>query len=229
LKPVDIIDLSHNLSASISVYPGSEKPVINTVAVLEQHGYREKQLILSTHQGTHIDCPSHLIREGFHTANAPISNFFGKARVIDCRNCSSDETITIESLHSQESEIARVDFLLFYTGMDKHWNTQLYYGIFPTLAQESAEYLTGFTLKGIGIDTLSVDPVGDTLLQIHKTLLSKNMIIIENLTGLESLIGKEFWFSCLPLKIDEGDGSPVRACALSGYFNLPGSTDLQGL
>ena len=52
----------------------------------------------------------------------------------------------------------------------------------------------------------------------HKTFLSANMIIIENLTGLEQLMDKKFWFSCFPLKIEEGDGSPVRACAIIEEF-----------
>jgi arylformamidase len=218
LTPSDIIDLSHTLASAISVYPGSEKPVINTVAFLEHHGFREKQLILSTHHGTHIDCPFHLLTEGFHAGNAPLKNFFGKGLVIDCRKYDPAEHISSESLHSQEAEITRADFLLLCTGMDKHWNTPLYNGPFPVLTQEAAEYLTRFSLKGVGIDTLSVDPVEDTILGIHKTLLSRNIIIIENLTDLDQLLNKEFWFSCFPLKIEEGDGSPVRACAITEEF-----------
>ena len=57
------------------------------------------------------------------------------------------------------------------------------------------------------------------------------MIIIENLTGLEQLMNKEFWFSCFPLKIEEGDGSPVRACAITeGFESLPaGQAGLKSL
>lgn len=39
-------------------------------------------------------------------------------------------------------------------------------------------------------------------------------IIIENLTRLEALVGKAFRLACFPLKIAEGDGSPVRAVAM---------------
>jgi len=35
-----------------------------------------------------------------------------------------------------------------------------------------------------------------------------------NLDGLEPLIGKSFPFSCLPLKFERADGSPVRAVAM---------------
>ena len=40
------------------------------------------------------------------------------------------------------------------------------------------------------------------------------MISIENLTGLGDLVGKRFLFSCLPLKLLEADGCPVRAVAV---------------
>jgi arylformamidase len=210
----DLIDLSHTLSPTISVYPGSDNPAIHTIAVLEQDGYREKQLILSTHHGTHIDCPSHLLSEGFHTGNAPLSDFFGKGLVVDCRKTVPPQSINLDFVRFHESAIADADFLLLLTGMDRYWNTSLYTDRFPILTPEAADYLTQFHLKGIGLDTLSIDPVEDNSLKIHKTFLSRNIIIIENLTGLEQLLDKKFWFSCFPLKIEEGDGSPVRACAL---------------
>jgi kynurenine formamidase len=105
--------------------------------------------------------------------------------------------------------------------MDRHWKTPAYSGPFPTLASDAAGYLTRFNLKGIGIDALSIDPVGDIELAVHKILLSGNLIIIENLTGLEKWLNNDFLFCCLPLKIEEGDGSPVRACALIQAFKAP--------
>jgi len=39
------------------------------------------------------------------------------------------------------------------------------------------------------------------------------MVVIENLTSLDALGGRAFLFSCLPLNIVTGDGSPVRAVA----------------
>ena len=209
-----IIDLTHVLSSAISVYPGADSPDIRPVAWLERDGYRETRLVLNTHHGTHIDCPVHLLRKGFHTGNAPLSEFFGKGLVIDCRQFKPDGTISLDELRAHEVSIAQSDFLLFCTGMDQHWNSPGYAGKFATLTPEAAEYITRFSLKGIGIDTLSVDPVHDTELVNHKIFFSRNMIIVENLTGLEQLIDQKFWFCCFPLKIEQGDGSPVRACAI---------------
>jgi kynurenine formamidase len=214
LKPFEIIDLSHTLTSGMSIYPGAPKPLIQSVAFMDQQGFREKRLELSTHHGTHLDCPSHMLNEGSHLGEFALTRFIGKGFVYDCSKVAANSTISKDDLCAFENEIVRSDFLLFHTGMDKHWNTPLYQGKYPVLRKEAAEYLTRFRLKGIGIDTFSVDPVNDTSHVVHKTLLSGNLIIIENLTGLASLQGKDFLFCCFPLKIEESDGSPVRAVAL---------------
>jgi len=61
---------------------------------------------------------------------------------------------------------------------------------------------------------ISVDEMASTAMTIHRIFFEKNMVIVENLAGLEVLIDKEFVFSCLPLKFAAGDGSPVRAIAM---------------
>ena len=51
-------------------------------------------------------------------------------------------------------------------------------------------------------------------LPIHRLFLAKNIVLIENLVNLEKVLANEFVFCCLPLKIAEADGAPVRAVAL---------------
>jgi hypothetical protein len=45
-------------------------------------------------------------------------------------------------------------------------------------------------------------------------LLSLRIPILEGLTNLDQLLGKQFRFIALPLKIAGADGSPVRAIAI---------------
>jgi len=51
-------------------------------------------------------------------------------------------------------------------------------------------------------------------LPVHRAIFAQNMVIIENLADLKPLLDKEFVFSCLPLKIVDADGSPIRAIAI---------------
>jgi arylformamidase len=85
---------------------------------------------------------------------------------------------------------------------------------FPVLDQQAADYLVEYNLKGIGADTISFDPLNDHELRVHKIFLSHGIVLIENLTNLENLPNSPFIFSCLPLRIKDGDGSPVRAVGI---------------
>lgn len=210
---IEIIDLSHTLSDKISIFPGEEIPVIKTIAHLNKDKYREKKMVLFSHHGTHIDCPYHMIQEGFSTESERLTFFFGKGMVVDFREFQHAGLIYPDYLKPYHNQIAETDFILINTGMDRFWRKKEYTESFPVLTTESVEYLCQFSLKGIGTDTLSIDAVNNSDFNNHIMFLSRNIIIIENLKGLEKLVDKNFYFACFPLKIEDGDGSPVRACA----------------
>lgn len=67
--------------------------------------------------------------------------------------------------------------------------------------------------KGIGIDAISIDPIDSFELPMHRIVLGAGLVIVENLTNLEGLIGRTFRFAALPLKYENADGAPVRAVA----------------
>lgn len=68
-------------------------------------------------------------------------------------------------------------------------------------------------LKALGFDSISVDKITDEALPNHKVLLKKEILIIENMTNLDKLVSKKFELNCIPLKIENSDGSPIRAFA----------------
>jgi kynurenine formamidase len=192
------------------VYPGTPSAALEMAASLKSEGYNELQIRISTHTGTHIDCPLHIIDDGFDTASS--ANYFvGRALKV---NCTGLEPIPLSLFQQNEEVIRNVDFLLLFTGWDHNWNKPTYFGDFPVMKVESAEYLMKFKLKGIGIDAPSFDPVNSPNFPVHKCFLGRGLILIENLTNLQTLPENGFLFSCLPLKIANGDGSPVRAVAI---------------
>jgi len=104
--------------------------------------------------------------------------------------------------------------VLFCTGWSQLWGTPVYYENYPVPDEESAEYLAGFNIKGVGFDTPGGDKVGSETLPVHRILLGHDIILIENLTNLRILPPTGFTFACFPLKIKNGDGSPVRAVGI---------------
>jgi kynurenine formamidase len=208
-----IIDLSHIISPDMPVYPGTHSPVFSASFTIEKNGYAEKMISMESHTGTHVDAPAHMIKGSGTLDKYAIDQFIGMAYVADVSGLKK-KTIGVEDLEIELEIIGRKDFVLFYTGWSKYWGNEKYFGDFPVLSNELVRKLTGFRLKGIGLDTISLDPVESINYPNHLTVFKKNMIIIENLTNLDKLIGKEFLFICNPLKIAGGDGSPVRACAI---------------
>lgn len=208
----ELIDLSHLLNDKISVYPGTNKPLITKLSSVSENGYVESGLNLLSHHGTHIDAPAHLIEDGKYLDQYKV--LFHKKRILrtDCQNFSN-YVIDIENLKFFEKDIQDVDFVLLHTGWSKKWGTEAYLINYPVLSPGACEWLCSYKIKGIGLDTISLDTIGSQSLQNHHILLSKGKIIIENLTNLEKLGYRVFNLSCFPLKFIDSDGSPVRAVA----------------
>lgn len=217
---LQVIDLTHLVTNDMPVFPGSEPPEVAQIASVDSSGYNEKQLQLSTHTGTHIDCPLHLLPGGLNTSTLPAGKFVGQGTVIDCRNLP-EPVITASWLKLHEAQISRADFVILHTGWSRFWGSEAYYAGFPIPDAAGARYLADFALKGLGIDAISFDTIDSDELPVHNVFLSKGLVLVENLTGLEALPRDGFLFCCLPLKIKNGDGSPVRAVALINEQSAP--------
>jgi len=208
-----LIDLSHEITPFMPCYPGSRPPSIDKASTLEGEGFRELKLDILSHTGTHIDAPFHILKEGRTLDSFPISHFYGNAFMLDIILGAGDE-ISVRDLSSYECIIKKTEFLLLNTGWYRKWGEEGYFSDFPFLSKEAAEWLAGMDLKGIGVDTISIDKAGSTRLEAHKALLENDILIIENLNALGDIGAHMFIFSCMPLRIMASDGSPVRAFAL---------------
>lgn len=210
-----IVDLSHTIYEGMPYYPGTEPPILQVANTIEIDGFTETRMSIYTHIGTHIDAPSHILKNKPSLDKLPIDHFIGRAMFLDV-SAMSDDTIPVSSLLKYKDPITNLDFVIIKTGWSQHWGKQDYFKGFPSLSEEAAHWLATFNLKGVGIDAISVDRMDTTTFPVHKIFFRKNMIVVENLTNLDSA-GKEFFiFSCMPLKIKDADGSPVRAFGILG-------------
>ena len=208
-----IVDLTHFISPNMPAYPGTEPPTFNTECTIEAVGFLEKKMGLYSHTGTHIDAPAHIIRGAKTLDQFSADKFIGNAYSVDLTRIYGP-VIDISALEPHEDSINKNEFVLLNTGWSRYWGTERYFADYPVLSAEAAVWLNGFGLKGLGLDVISPDRVGSTDFPIHRIFLAQNTIMIENLTNLQALPAKEFMFSCFPLKIEQADGSPVRAVAI---------------
>lgn len=197
------IDLSVLLNEKTPVYPGDKETQILPTAILEKDGYKDHYVCLGTHVGTHLDAPSHMISGGNNIDKIFLEKFSGRGVYIKVDN----KQFNLKEI--EQISIKEGDIVFFHTSMSDQYYTPNYFTDYPAIPESIASYLVEKKIKAVGVDMCSPDYAP---FSVHKILLKENIIIIENLTNLAQLSGKEFKVYAFPLNVAL-DGSPVRVVA----------------
>ena len=212
-----VFDLTHTISENMPVYPGSEPPKLSVPYTYEANGFKETLLHMYSHTGTHMDAPAHIFSGGATLDSFDGSQFVGSALVIDCSELKAGEQIGMSFIERVRELADKADFLIFRTDWDKKWGTDEYFGAYPCISGETAEYIAASGKKGVGLDTIGLDPINCAELPLHKKILGQNtIVIVENLCNLSAVGSGLFTFIAAPLKFENADGAPVRALAITG-------------
>lgn len=207
-----IVDLSHPLHSGMPVFPGDPEVWVQPAAEIERDGFAVARLELGSHSGTHVDAPAHSIAGGRTIDEVGLDELHGPAVVLQVEGLSSGDVITAEHLAPLLGDrFGGARIVLLATGWDTHWGTDKYFA-HPTLSREACEVLIDAGMHVLGVDTLNPDPSDGSTLEVHELLLGNDHLIVENLRGLTTL-PREVHFTGVPLRIDSGDGSPIRAFA----------------
>jgi kynurenine formamidase len=208
-----VIDLSHEISEGMPVYPGTEGPRISRANTIERDGFAEKLVSMYSHTGTHMDAPGHVLPGAPTLDLFEAGRFVGAAAILDVSGfagCPIDAAF----VESASGSVRGLDYLILRSGWSDRWGRGSYFEGFPVLSEDAARLVAGLGLKGIGLDSISADVVGAANLPIHRILFGAGLVIVENLANLEAVDAPSFTFACLPLKLPDCDGSPVRAVAI---------------
>lgn len=223
----NIVDLSHALDSSLTIYPGDPKFSSCPHLTLASDGVNVQCITLGSHAGTHVDAPYHFVEDGKKINEIPISTFMGRAIVADLtvhgigRELRDREEIQWTDLERYEEAMKTQNdaILLLRTGWSRYWGTQNYFN-HPYVSAEAARRIVETGVRLVGIDTLSPD---ETVVDeaeaagheyaFHKIVLGAGVVIAENLTNLESIQEGSWIVSLVPLKLSGSDGSPIRALA----------------
>ena len=195
-----IIDISRTISENTPTYPGDPATLIERVSDVERGNlFTLSRIVMGTHTGTHVDSPTHLIPGGGTVTDLPLDILIGPCQVIqvDSDGAISPQDLELEGLSRDVKRLLIKTTLT--TGAHLEPNT--------------ADWLIDQEIALVGIDGLSVDSSGSADLAVHRKLLETNVIIVENL-DLTEVTPDEYTLICLPLKIENADGAPVRAVLL---------------
>jgi arylformamidase len=213
-----IIDLTSLLEGQGVSWPGAPFPEVNRAGVLAKDGYNVEVVKFTTHTGTHIDAPAHMLEGVPSIDQLPIDGFVGEAVVLDFRHKKPGEVIAAADLSMFDSKVRSDDIVLFCTGWGpKRDFTKEFLFDFPGLDASAAKWIVDKKVRAVGIDTLGIDPYSDQNFTSHKVLFAgiKNFWIAEGLTNLEKLLDKERWLvAALPLKIKGASGAEARVVAM---------------
>jgi len=234
--PGTIVDLTHAFDADTIYWPTAGGFVLERVAhgVTEQgFFYAANRFCAAEHGGTHLDAPIHFF-EGRRTADTiPIEQLIGLGVRVDVRGkCAKDRDyrIEVEDLTAWESRHGRIPagaIVLIDTGWAARWGDRAaYLGTsrigpeavpelhFPGLHPDAARWLVRERgVKGVGLDTPSIDYGQSTHFESHVALFEANVPAFENVASLERLPAKDFVVAALPMKISGGSGGPLRIVA----------------
>lgn len=201
-----IHDLSHTIRANMAVWPG-DTPFsrTHTAKMDEGDAYNSSAVTLSLHAGTHLDAPGHYLPGGCTVDNLDLSVLVGPAELV---TVSPGAASGITAADLEKCLSARPRRLLLRANPPTDL-TEFPYSFVP-LTGGAAEAIIAAGVQLLGIDSPSVDPFGSPTLPVHQALGKSGVIIVENLRFHDIPDGR-YTLVALPLKIESGDGSPVRA------------------
>jgi arylformamidase len=214
-----LVDLSHTLRAGMMQVPILPPVEIETFCTLaEGAATNMKTLRLSGHTGTHVDAPVHVLDGRDSIDELPLDRFVGPGLALAVTKGPREDIGAADLEAAAGGRVRPGDMVLLCTGWDRHYGAQAYLSDYPTLTLDAADWLLERGVRLVGLDTLSPDlpparRAPDAGLVVHRRLLGNGLLIAENLTGIQPLVGRRLQVYALPIKVGAGDGAPVRMAA----------------
>lgn len=187
------IDISQTISNGMKKYPSDPDVKISQFKSLRNgDSCNLLKLTFGSHVGTHIDVPHHIYGNGKGVTDIRINDLICDAIVTNIKGFPEKGLF-------KKIKFKGIKGILF---KDKEHR--------GGLTIKEAKRLVKNNIKVIGTEQMSVEESFDKSHSVHRLLLSNGSIIIEGLDLKKARPGY-YKLICLPLKIKNGDGAPVRA------------------
>jgi len=237
LGAASFVDISPVLSTNMDGWQAHPQiSIINDSRSHERDGYYLQLLVMPEHVGSHVDAPAHVHESLMHRTidTFPVDALLRPGRKVSATSLDLQpgEQLTLGDFarlaDEQGVQVHPGDIVLVEFGWDKHKDRSdggtpaaasgsWWGGNAPGFAEDLCQWLAAAGPAAVGTDTAACDiAVKDGRILSaygHDTyFLPKDILILEGLRGLDRVPG-EFFFMALPLRIQSGSGSPIRAVA----------------
>ncbi len=222
-------DLTHVLRAGFPTFGTTDPPVERrTIRDFEPNGFFAQGWSFGEHSGTHVDAPGHFVRGRRLVDALRPSELVAPAAVIDIsRRARQDADAVVEEddlrrYERRHGRIPRGALVLMDSGWAERADDPAAFRNpdaqgrlhFPGFSGEAVRWLLERRrIRGIGVDTLSLDPGASTTFDAHLTLLGADRYGIEGLANLDRIppAGAEVVVGVVPW--EGGSGGPARVLA----------------
>jgi kynurenine formamidase len=228
LRVSKVIDLTHTLSPEFPTYGGTPQFTTQLSETLAKEGYNIRAYnIANEHMGTHMDAPFHFSDKA--TADEiPVENLVGPLAIVDIIDKASkdpDALVTPDDLKRYERRWGRIPFGAI-VAMNSGWDANVTTAKFRNADDKGVMHFPGFGLdavkwllemrnvKGIMVDTLSLDNGPSSKFDVHYTWLPAGRWGMENVANLSKLPARGATVIAGGPKYKGATGGPSRVIAL---------------
>ncbi len=214
-----IVDLSHEIVAGMTTYPGMAAPELRVAIPRESSAerlgtgvsYEIEALTLVGNTGTYVDAPFHFHADRADLARLPLERLVNVPIVVV--RAVGGRVVTADQLGDPGLLWGRA--VLVHTGWARRWGTDAYLELnCPHLTADAVRVLVDANVALVGIDSLNIDDPTDPRRPAHHGLLGADIPIIEHLTNLDLLPDTGARLTALPAPVQGMASFPVRAVAV---------------
>ena len=201
-----LYDISRAIHTEMAVWPGDPAFELRRVGkIADGSAVNVSALNMGAHTGTHVDAPYHFEDDAATLDGVDLSVYWGPAQVVTVRKQSGPLTPADFAGY----DLGRAPRLLIHSP-NSEANPNVFPSGFVHPSPELADHLGGLGVVLYGADAPSMDPQDSKDLAGHHALQRNNILILEGL-DLSGVPDGIYELVALPLKLVDGDGSPVRA------------------
>lgn len=176
---------------------------------------------LTSHLGTHVECPYHHSETWTDVQGLPLTTFMGRALYVEITHMDPYTHIMPEDLDKvlghriQDGDIIILDSQYRIPPFTELTNTEADKRLL--ICRETAEWFKEKKVKCVGFgDGVSIENCNDDVCPFHDVLMAEDIVFLEVLKNLDKLSTDTFFMSYSPLPIKGLDSCPVRAYAIEG-------------
>ena len=168
------------------------------------------EITFQTSIGTYLDAPMHRFADRRDISGLSLDEVILPGVVVHVADAAANRAVTLVQCDLPVDLAGKA--VLFRFDWDRHWGTDAYEA-YPFIGADVILVLIERGAKLVGMDTFNADDRTDPRRPVHTELLSRDILIVENLRNLAALPRHGFRFFAVPIKARGAAAMTVRAFA----------------